>query len=114
LPVGGAVMQSPKIERYLQMVAAYPDSPLPRFSLGNAYFEDRQLEKAIEEYKRCLEAQPDWAACLIALGDAYAALGEREAAADALRRARTHAFRQGHATMANEAQEKLEELGFED
>jgi len=102
-----------KIERFLKMVEAYPSSPLPRFSLGNAYLEAGEHAKAAAEFERCLEAQPDWAACLMALGDARAALGQVVEAADAYRKACEHALRQGHSGMAQEAQDKLEALGSE-
>ncbi len=107
-------MANPKIEQFQKMVAAYPSSPLPHFSLANAYYEDRRYAEAAAEYEHCLVAQPDWAACLIALGDTYAALGRKDDAAEVLRKARVHATRQGHGTMASEAQEKLEELGFDE
>jgi predicted Zn-dependent protease len=107
-------MASPKIEKYLKMVEAFPGSPLPRFSLGSAYLEEGQAEQAVAELERCIAAQPEWAACLISLGDAYAALGKKAQAGEALRKARAAAMRQGHGSMAQEAQDKLEELGFDD
>ena len=103
-----------KVDKFRKMVEAFPASPLPRFSLANAYADEGRYAEAIAEYELCLKAQPDWAACLIALGDAYARAGDKDRAADALRRARVHAMKQGHGTMAGEAQEKLEDLGFED
>jgi predicted Zn-dependent protease len=107
-------MANPRIERFLKLIAAHPDSPLPRFSLANAYFDDGEYARAIEQYELCLKAQPDWAAVLIALGDARANLGDTAGAALALREARQAAFRQGHSSMAQEAIDKLEALGFDD
>jgi protein O-GlcNAc transferase len=97
-----------KIERYLRMVEAFPSSPLPRFSLANAYSAAGQHAEAVSHYEACLAAQPGWAACWIALGDALAALGRREEAAKAYRHAQSCA---PHGSLADEAQEKLEELG---
>jgi predicted Zn-dependent protease len=104
---------SPKVEKFTKMVAQFPDSPLPRFSLGGAYLEEGDAASAAAQYELCLKAQPDWAACLIALGDAYASLGRTAEAAEALRKGRAAAMRQGHGSMAQEAQDKLEELGFD-
>ena len=107
-------MSDPRIQRCLKLLETHPDSALPRFSLGNAYFDSGDYAKAIEQYEICIEKQPDWAAVLIALGDARANVGDKEGAAKALREGRDHAFAQRHSTMAQEAIDKLEELGFED
>ena len=107
-------MSDARIQRFLKLLETHPDSALPRFSLGNAYFDEGQYAKAIAEYELCVKKQPDWAACLIALGDARANLGDKEGAAKALREGRDHAFKQHHSTMAQEAIDKLEELGFDD
>jgi tetratricopeptide (TPR) repeat protein len=100
-----------KIEKFRKMVEAFPGSPLPRFSLANAYAEAGNYAEAIPHYEACLAAQPGWAACLIALGDAQVELGHKEEAAEAYRRARACA---PHGSLADEAQEKLEELGYPD
>ena len=107
-------MANPRIERFLKLIATHPDSHVPRFSLGNAYFDEGQYALAAEQYEICVAAQPDWAAALIALGDARANLGQKDAAAVALRRGRDISFQQNHGTMAQEAIEKLEDLGFDD
>lgn len=107
-------MANPRIERFQKLIAAHPESHLPRFSLGNAYLDEGQYAAAAEQYELCIKGQPDWAAALIALGDARANLGDREGAAVALRQGRDISFQQKHSTMAQEAIDKLEELGFED
>lgn len=107
-------MDSPRIARFKKLIETHPTSALPRFSLANAYFDDGAYAAAIEQYELCLKAQPDWAAVLIALGDAKAAMGDKEGAAACLREGRAVSFKQGHSTMGQEAQDKLEELGFDD
>jgi len=107
-------MSDPRIQRFLKLIELHPESGLPRFSLANAYFDAGDYQKSIEQYELCVKSQPDWAAALIALGDARANVGDKNGAAEALRAGRDHAFKQSHGTMAQEAIEKLEDLGFND
>ncbi len=97
-------------QQYRQMIAEFPDSPLPWFSLGRYLVEIARFEEAIEALQRCVDADPEYAAALIAQGDAYAAIDETEKARDSYARCEKAALAQGHPTLAGEARERAEEL----
>lgn len=97
-------------QQYRQMIAEFPDSPLPWFSLGRHLLEKARFEDAAEAFERCVAADPAYAAALLALGDAYAGLDEVEKAKDAWERCAAAALAQGHPSLAQEARERAEEL----
>lgn len=98
-------------ERTLRaMVAEFPESALPWFSLGKYLQGARRFEEAAAAFERCVVFDPAYAAALLALGDARAALGEDERARDAYTRCEEAALAQGHPTLAGEARERIEEL----
>lgn len=103
-----------KIEKFEAICQQFPDNHVPRFSLGQAYSDAGRWADAVASFEICVSRQADWAACLIALGDAHAHLGQNDRAADALRRARQAAIVQHHSSLASEAQDKLEAMGFRD
>src|SRR5690349_515742 len=92
------------------MIAEFPDSALPWFSLAKYLQSARRFEEAAQAYERCVSFDADYAAALLALGDCRAALGEDAPALEAWGRCEKAARAQGHESLAGEARERMEEL----
>ncbi len=103
-------MPDAREQKYLDMIAAFPDSPLGYFSLARYYVEVARFAEAIEPLEKCLKDDPEWAAAMVALGDAYAGAGQTAKAVEILKRARQSAQAQSHATMAQDIAERLADL----
>lgn len=65
-------MSEDNIEKFEAMLTRGMDNPMLRLTLGNAYWQDKQLEKAIEHLKSAVEQKPDYSAAWKTLGRAYA------------------------------------------
>ncbi len=61
-------------QKYLDMIAQFPESPLGHFTLARYYVEVGRFQEAIAPLERCLGEEPDWTAAMIAVGDAWAGL----------------------------------------
>lgn len=97
-------------QKYLDMIAQFPESPLGHFSLGKYYLEVGRLKDAVAPLERCTSEEQDWAAAMVALGDAYAGIGETQKAIAVLEKARATALGQSHASLAEEIDARLEDL----
>ncbi len=86
------------------------ESPLGYFSIGRYYLEQGRHREAAEQLSACIQRQPDYAAALMSLGDAFAGAGDIEKAREAFAKARTVALAQNHPTLADEIDERVEEL----
>ena len=74
------------IENFESMLASGQDSALLRFSLGNAYLQAGQVERAIEHLRSAVDQDPAYSAAWKALGRALLDAGQAEEAATALDR----------------------------
>ena len=61
------------IENFEQLLAAGKDSPLLRFSLGNAYLQAGNLDQAVLNLSQAVAKDPGYSAAWKLLGKAYAA-----------------------------------------
>lgn len=73
-------MTSPIIERLRQQLDAGKDSPLLRFGLGSALFNEKCYSEAAEHLRRCVDQMPDHSAAWKLLGRSEMALGNDDAA----------------------------------
>jgi tetratricopeptide (TPR) repeat protein len=103
-------MGSQREEQFKQMVAEFPDSPMGHFSLGKLYLEERRYAEAAKCLEEALRLDPEYAAALVSLGDAYVGAGEKEKARTTWERARGTALGQKHASLAEEIDERINEL----
>lgn len=71
-----------RIANLEKLLAKGPDTPLLRFSLGNAYLEEDPA-KAVEHLQAALKLDPSYVAAWKLLGRALAANGETELAKEA-------------------------------
>lgn len=71
-----------RIANFEKLLAKGPDTPLLRFSLGNAYL-DEDPAKAAEHFQAALVLDPGYVAAWKLLGQSLAAAGETEAAKEA-------------------------------
>jgi tetratricopeptide (TPR) repeat protein len=95
--------------KYLDMIEAFPESPLGHFTLGRYYVEQGRFREALAPLERCVAEEQDWAAALVALADAHAGLGDKAKAIELLERAgRTP--QAGHGGIADDIAERLEDL----
>lgn len=99
------------IQRYREKVEQNPSNELARFSLGKALFDAENYEGALEQLNKALEQKPDWMMAQILVGKSEQALGHREAAVEAYRKARQLAVEQEHDGPREEMDHLLEELG---
>lgn len=92
------------------MIAEFPDSALPWFSLAKHLESARRFAEAAEAFERCVTFDAEYAAALLSLGDCRAALGDDASALEAWARCEKAARAQGHENLAGEAKERMEEL----
>ena len=65
-----------QIDTFEAMLARGQDSEMLRYTLGNAYFSDKQFEPAITHLKQAVALRPDYSAAWRVLGRALAANGQ--------------------------------------
>jgi tetratricopeptide (TPR) repeat protein len=63
-----------------------PLNPLLSTALGEAYYQNREFDHAIEHYSRSLELDPSYAVALVNLGRAYEMKGMHAQARDAFQK----------------------------
>lgn len=97
-------------QKYLEMIAQFPESPLGHFTLARYYVEVGRFQEAIAPLERCLAEEPDWTAAMIALGDAFVGLGEKQKAVAVYEKALASAQAQSHPSLAYDLEERLEDL----
>lgn len=97
-------------QKYLDIIAQFPDSPLGHFSLGKYYVEIGRFQEAIAPLTHCVEADPQWAAAFLALGDAYGGVGNTEKAIATLEQARSTAHGKRDQSFIADIDERLEAL----
>ena len=103
-----------KISALQEKLASNPDQVFHRYSLAQAYYENKQLHEACEEFQQCLEAKPDWMMAALFLGKAYLEDENREKAKIFLERALSLAEDQNHDDPAEEATKLLTECSRPD
>lgn len=98
------------IARHQKIVAQFPENELARFSLGKAYFDAEEFERAREQFAVALEKKPDWMVVQILIGKCDLALGKRELAMAGFERARQLALEQNHEGPFAEMEQLLADL----
>ena len=99
-----------KLETFRAMVRKNPDNALARFGLANEAMKAGLDEEAREHLEAYLARYEDEGNGWLRLGEVLARLGRTEDARAALRRGVEASNRHGHAGMANEIEQRLEEL----
>jgi len=75
-----------QIETFEAMLARGQDSDMLRFTLGNAYFDEKDYATAITHLRAAVDMKPDYSAAWKVLGRALAANNELSDAIDAFNR----------------------------
>ena len=104
-------MSDAREAQYKKMIADFPQSPMPWFSLGKLYLELGRIGDAVHYLEEANRRQSEWAAALVALGDAYAGIGQNDRARETFATAKEVALKQNHPSLAEEIDEKVAELG---
>jgi predicted Zn-dependent protease len=73
-------------EKFESMLASGQDSPLLRFSLGNAYLQAGEPDRAVEHLRRAVDQDSDYSAAWKALGKALLESGRPAEAIPTLER----------------------------
>ncbi|MEW5249025.1 tetratricopeptide repeat protein [Microbulbifer sp. 2201CG32-9] len=79
-------MTNPIIERLRTQLQEGRDSPLLRFGLGSALFQEKAFAEAAEHLQVCTQQMPDHSAAWKQLGRTYMALEQWESARTTLTR----------------------------
>ncbi|HKJ94544.1 MAG TPA: tetratricopeptide repeat protein [Gammaproteobacteria bacterium] len=74
------------IDALERMLARGQDSPMLRFTLGNAYAGRKEHDRAEVHYRRAVELDPGYSAAWQALGRMQERLGDHAAALETFRR----------------------------
>ncbi len=90
------------IESFRALLEQGQDSPMLRFSLGNAYLKAGQTPEAIEHLRQAVEQDPAYSAAWKLLGQALAEDGQSDAALDAYTRGIAVAEQRGDKQAAKE------------
>lgn len=98
-----------RIANFEKLLAKGPDTPLLRFSLGNAWL-DEDPAKAAEHFTAALALDPSYVAAWKLLGQALAAAGQPDAAQEAYREGIVTAEVQGQVQAAKEMRVFLKRL----
>jgi predicted Zn-dependent protease len=103
-------MSDPREQQFLEMVREFPDAPMAHFSLGKHYLSLRRYPEAARALEEATRLDPAYAAALVALGDAYAGAGQTAKAREVLGTARDTALAQSHQSLAEEIDQRLDDL----
>lgn len=103
-------MSDPREDKFKQIVAQYPDSPMGHYSLGRLYLEQRRFAEAVVPLEAATRLDGQYAAALVCLGDAYSGAGRTEDARKTYTTAKDVALSQKHDGLAEEIQDKLDML----
>ena len=90
------------IENFERMLTQGQDNALLRYSLGNAYLNDGQAEKAVEHLRHAVTHDPEYSAAWKAYGKALSEAGDPDGAIDAYARGIEVAERKGDKQAAKE------------
>ena len=103
--------QEPRLQKFREMVARFPDDPRARYFLAHELFRVEDWEAAAEQYDAYWRMSPgDEGAALKNLGLCYERLGRTEDAAAAYQRGIDRALAHGHEGLASELRFLLGEL----
>lgn len=83
------------VESLQSMLDKGMDNALLRYSLGNAYFGEKNYEKSIEHFRIAIEHDPDYSAAWKLLGRSYIALARTDEAAETLEKGIAVAAKKG-------------------
>ena len=103
-------MSDARLEQFKKMAEQFPDAPMAHFSLGKALLEARRYAEAAGALETAVRLDPAYAAALVSLGDAYTGAGQTAKAREVLTRARDTALAQSHGSLAEEIDERLQNL----
>lgn len=103
-------MSSEREALFLSMVKEFPDSPMGYFSLGRLYVDEKRWAEAVKALEGAARLDSTYAAALVALGDAHAALGQKDAARDAWRKALATPLGQRDMSLQGDLERRLQEL----
>ena len=98
------------ILRCQKMIEQFPDNELARFSLGKAYFDAGEMDRARDQFEMALRKKRNWMVVQILIGKCDLALGNQGAAVTAFERARQLALEQNHEGPLAEMDQLLAEL----
>ena len=104
-------MSDAREAQYKKMIDDFPQSPIPWFSLGKLYLEQGRMGDAVHYLEEANRRQAEWAAALVSLGEAYAGIGQYDRARQTWAIAKEVALKQNHPSLAEEIDEKVDELG---
>jgi len=103
--------QEPRLEKFKDMVARFPDDPRARYFLAHELFRVEDWAGAAAQYDAYWRMAPgDEGAALKNLGLCYERLGRNEDAAAAYQRGIDRALAHGHEGLASELRFLLSEL----
>lgn len=101
---------SERIDRCRALVAQFPDSELPRFSLGQALLEAGRFEEAAATFAEVAAIKPDYMMAHVHRTRALMELERWSDARDACRAAIQLAIAQGHSGPRMECEQLLGEI----
>lgn len=103
-------MTNPIIERLQAQLEAGKDSPLLRFGLGSALFNEKGYEAAAGHLRECVKQMPDHSAAWKLLGRSEMALDNDSAAAEAFEKGLAVAQEKGDVQVEREISVFLKKL----
>lgn len=98
------------IENLEKMLADGKDDAMLRFGLGNAYFTNKDYDKAAGHLARALEHDPDYSAAWKLLGRAQMQTGDLDAATRTFEDGIAHAEKKGDKQAVREMQVFLKKI----
>lgn len=102
-----------RIANFEKMAEDDPDNELGHFSLGKAYLEAGQHERAAACFRRVIEINPQFSKAYHLLAEAQQALGDRDGAVETLTRGYVVAHNRGDMKPREEMASLLRSLGAE-
>lgn len=101
---------SERVNQFKEVVDLFPDDPVARFGLANAYLEAGQAGDAIREFQETLRLKPDYTAAHRGLGRSFEKAGRLEEAKAAYRDGIEVALRTGDLQTKKEMEVFLKRL----
>lgn len=99
-----------RIDKLRELLAKAPDDATTRYMLANELYKAGEFAEAVSELEHYLKAVEDEGAAYRILSDAYLQLGKKKEARWALRQGAEAALAHHHEGMAEEFEERLNEL----
>ncbi len=107
-------MQSPQLEKLLQLNLQAPQDPFIKFAIAQEYLKSDITDEALKMFELLVHEFPDYVGAYYHLGKLHERLGKNDAAISVYKNGITQAAKKGDFHALNELKTALSQLSEED